>query len=367
MQPARVSGLDVLRSLAVVLVVGYHLPHTNIVVRALTHFGWIGVDLFFVLSGYLIASQYLAEPARGEAPDTFRFYARRLMRTIPNYAIMLSVSVLLGDPLTEGLWRYLTFTQNFGVPSTFGVSWSLCIEEQFYLFFPAVVLLVLPRKHTGLWLAGGIVLAGALARAVIWWRYRPDLLPPDEAWGVYLGRLYYPTHTRLDGLTVGVLVASARRFQPAPWRAWQANANRLLFGGCALLVVALTVLVRQMGAASCVLGFPLLALGFGCLVVSATSPTSWLNRWRVPGAQGLALLSYALYLTHTHAIHLAGMLVPSGSILLCVALSLASAAALYWLVERPMLHLRDRWFTRSRKPSSASQSPALASPSLGHD
>ena len=110
---ARIPGLDVLRACAVAAVVAYHFPRSSgdVVLRALSHFGWSGVDLFFVLSGYLIASQYLAEPAAGKPPQVWRFYARRLMRTLPNYYVMLLICLLLGAGVFKVTWRYITFTK----------------------------------------------------------------------------------------------------------------------------------------------------------------------------------------------------------------------------------------------------------------
>ena len=110
-------------------------------IGVLGHFGWAGVDLFFVLSGYLIASQYFA---RAVAPGTFGlvrgFYIRRFLRTLPPYFVVLAITyVVTVYGLGQGaawpsLWTYALFLQNFGMPvASFFVSWSLCVEEHFYL------------------------------------------------------------------------------------------------------------------------------------------------------------------------------------------------------------------------------------------
>ncbi|HEX8603896.1 MAG TPA: acyltransferase, partial [Pseudoduganella sp.] len=136
----RLAGLDTLRALAIVLVLmshyhGFvsHAPTFGIMGRI----GWAGVDLFFVLSGYLIGNQLLAPAARGEGLSMKTFFARRLLRTLPNYYAVLAVYLLLPDSPIAGqsmapVWRFLTFTQNFGLEygQTFTHSWSLCIEEQ---------------------------------------------------------------------------------------------------------------------------------------------------------------------------------------------------------------------------------------------
>ncbi|MGZ5202605.1 MAG: acyltransferase family protein, partial [Telluria sp.] len=141
--PARLAGLDTLRALAIVLVLMTH--YDGFVNRGSTfgfigEVGWAGVDLFFVLSGYLIGNQLLAPAARGESLSLKAFFARRLLRTLPNYYVVLAVYLLLPHSAIWGksmapVWRYLSFTQNIGLQygQTFTHSWSLCIEEQFYL------------------------------------------------------------------------------------------------------------------------------------------------------------------------------------------------------------------------------------------
>ena len=147
----RLPGLDTLRALAIVAVLTTHYSGFvagQQVFGTMGRVGWAGVDLFFVLSGYLIGRQVAMPLARGQAWSARRFMARRLLRTLPNYLVVLAVYVALpgpplGGPSTAPLWRFLTFTQNIGLGygQTFTHSWSLCIEEQFYLVLPAVLAL----------------------------------------------------------------------------------------------------------------------------------------------------------------------------------------------------------------------------------
>lgn len=113
-------------------------------------FGWTGVDLFFVLSGFLIARQLLEALAKHQPKLLQTFFIKRFFRIIPAYVIIVSLYAVC-PPLREReglapLWRYLTFTLNFGLDlrttGTFTHSWSLCIEEQFYLVLPVVILLL---------------------------------------------------------------------------------------------------------------------------------------------------------------------------------------------------------------------------------
>ena len=180
---ARIHGLDTLRALAVSLVV---LHHYTLFVSEESTFGWVGrigwtgVDLFFALSGYLIGNQILAAVGSTRGLGLPRFYARRLLRTLPNFWVVLALYALWpawrGDTPMLPLWHYLTFTQNIHLePGTaFSHAWSLCIEEQFYMLLPAVVLAgaALGRCGVGLrwaWTALSLaVAAGMLIRATVW-------------------------------------------------------------------------------------------------------------------------------------------------------------------------------------------------------
>lgn len=148
----RSSGLDTLRALAIALVFVYHY---RVFVSGEPNFGWlseagwVGVDLFFVLSGYLIANQLFAGAVVGGRFSLTAFYARRALRTWPAFWVVLAAFFLfpgaLGGRQPPPLWTFLTFTQNFGLrPGTaFSHAWSLCIEEQFYLLLPLVFLAAL--------------------------------------------------------------------------------------------------------------------------------------------------------------------------------------------------------------------------------
>jgi len=207
--------LDALRALAIMLVIVAHYPKPEggLAMRVL-NFGWVGVDLFFVLSGYLIAGQLFAAVAGGREVSLSAFYIRRFLRTLPNYYVVLAVYGLLpmllsAIPATP-LGKYTIFAQNFGVPAVFSPSWSLCVEEQFYLLFPIVVVLLTRSRWAGLGvsIAAGILIVEIAIRSSIWLTWRPDLLPSTQAVDVYMGHLYFPTYCRLDGITLGIGIAA---------------------------------------------------------------------------------------------------------------------------------------------------------------
>src|SRR5690348_482903 len=146
----RQHGLDLVRAAAIASVMIYH-ANTMMLVPGqapwLISFGWMGVDLFFVLSGFLIASQLLKPFASGARPDYGRFFARRALRTIPAFAVVVIVYFvfprLRETPLIQPFWQFATFTENLLFkptgPKAFDQVWSLCVEEQFYLLFPLVL------------------------------------------------------------------------------------------------------------------------------------------------------------------------------------------------------------------------------------
>jgi peptidoglycan/LPS O-acetylase OafA/YrhL len=111
-------------------------------------FGWIGVDLFFVLSGYLIGGQLLAPLARNQRITLGRFLARRALRILPAYLVVLGIYIFLPSwreyPEMSQPWRFLISVQNIGLHggTAFSHAWSLAVEDQFYLLLPLVLLFV---------------------------------------------------------------------------------------------------------------------------------------------------------------------------------------------------------------------------------
>jgi peptidoglycan/LPS O-acetylase OafA/YrhL len=179
---------------------------------------------------------------------------------------------------------------------------------------------------------------------------------PARNW--FVEDLYYPTWTRLDGLLVGVMLAALRVYRPQLWARLQARSTPLLLAGLAVAALAFWLATNRTGFAANTLGWPLLSLGFGLLVLSASSTQGWLGRWAVPGAGWLAAVSYSLYLSHKiamHAVHewIAPALPLEGLALFPVyaAVIFAVGAALHYLVERPGLRLRERLDAHS--PASA--------------
>ncbi len=348
-------------------------------------FGWMGVDLFFVLSGYLIGSQLLRPLNRGERLSVPAFYRKRAYRILPAYVVVLVFYLMWdvrhGSTGMAPLWQFLTFTQNlfykYGTEYQFDHVWSLCVEEHFYLLLPVMVLWLSRRPAPwktatalAIFFAAGIGLRG--------YELVQDLrhLPPGSALFLahYNEHIYSPTYTRLDGLLGGVTLALIRIYRPAWWVALLRNAGVLSVAGCALVGCAVWMVAGStesavgVAAAGTVFGFSVLALGLALLVAVASDNSTLLGRLQVPGAKVVATLAYSLYLTHREVARVDALVLPrimgyrDGRSMLLVAVScLAMAGALYLGVERPFLMLRDR---REQRSSKSVDVEARAEPAL---
>jgi peptidoglycan/LPS O-acetylase OafA/YrhL len=370
---SRLPGLDLLRAAAIGWVMIYHASNFDLVsVRPwYIAYGWMGVDLFFALSGYLIAGQLLRPWARGQAPNYPHFFARRLLRTLPAYLVV--VALYFAFPVLQEwhrilpLWRYLTFSLNVGAfpgGATFSHAWSLCVEEQFYLVFPLAVAL-LARRPTAAKVIGAVVALVIFGMALRGWLWlhdvaaRPFDIGSKPHSGPYMALIYYPTWARLDDLLGGIGVALIQVFRPGWWAALTRRGNLVLALGLAGVAATMWLFPDQIGGfVAAVFGFPLLAISMALLVVAGASSSSLIGRYALPGAGALAAGAYSLYLSHKAAYHLVilwsaawpegakGLMLPAA-----LAAALAIGAALYWLVERPFLKLRDRF--RDGRPARA--------------
>ena len=245
--------------------------------------GWMGVDLFFVLSGYLIGSQLLRPYRLGQRPRLLSFYRNRAYRVLPAYLVVLGLYLYLPAwrefPDLMPTWNFLTFTQNLfidvNVAQSFSHVWSLCIEEHFYLLLPVTVLFMMCkpslRKTTVLLII--LVLAGMGLRAFFLIHELQPLARSGQSYGVpYMEHIYYPTYSHFDGLLAGVTLALIKTFRPLWWSALARRGHTLFSLGIALLAVAIWLckdrFLSPFGVSACgiVLGFPVISLSLGFLV-----------------------------------------------------------------------------------------------------
>lgn len=370
----RLPGLDLLRSWAIVWVMLFHSYIVGGIGEHfswLSNYGWMGVDLFFVLSGYLIGYQLLAPLARGESLAWRDFYRRRAFRILPAFlavlAVYLAFPLLREAPGLQPAWQFLSFTLNLLIDyqhnRAFSHAWSLCVEEHFYLLFPWLAFWMTRRPSMGraLALGLGVVAFGMIVRGYVWLH---DMAPLREVDGPAFGLrfvegIYYPSWARLDGLLAGVALAALRVGRPQAWARWQAHRGRLLLAGAALFALAWWLFGERLGFWPSVLGYPLLSLSLAIWVLLATTLPA---RWKLPGAGWLARISYSLYLSHKLALHAVAtwavtpwQLHGLAAFVLYATGVLVLGAALHYAVEQPFLRWRER--LEMRRPAQAMPSP----------
>ncbi|WP_406438756.1 acyltransferase [Streptomyces sp. NBC_00631] len=368
----RVAGLDGLRTVAVVLVIVYHVePH-------LVPGGSVGVDVFFTISGFVITRLLVAEYARTGRIGLWSFYRRRWRRLMPALLVMCVVAALLAVafplPLFDGAWVTAALAAGSVVnlvraadPGTYsdltaplGHTWSLGVEEQFYLVWP-ILLLALLRHATARAVLGWV--AALCVLPVLW---RTVLWDPTAAHRIYNG-----PDTRADQLLVGALLALVlarlRADDPrlALLRRW---AGRLC--GPALALLALIAWRIPITEASgwrplwYTAGFLAAAVLSACVVAALElCPQAWPSRLLSPAVPVWIgrNLSYGMYLWHYPVIRLLSDLGVRGDRLLPAGLAatLVAALASYALVERPLLR-RSRILVRRPEPAvAAAATPAL--------
>lgn len=311
-----IDELDGIRGIAILLVFAFHAFKrasyftANPILRyiaQLTSIGWIGVDLFFVLSGFLITSILLQKKDR---KDYFKnFYARRILRIFPLYYLMLgiiiySMSVIAPEDqahIVERLPFYLLYQQNWLMaqgdlpPIYLLVTWSLAIEEQFYLFWPFLIYFL---KKRALILANiGIILLSTLIRIFM-------ALALDDPIRTHYAS-YYSTISRLDTLALGALIAIIFRESIL----LQEKLKKIAFP--ALVSTTILVIITALTPNSSEIlytnvpirlaGYSVLAImGGSSIVLSLTHDEFSLVRrfFRIKLLRFFGKYSYALYLIH---------------------------------------------------------------------
>jgi len=358
----RVFGLDALRALAVCLVLLAHcsflfVPYTGVEpLRAWLMLGHLGVELFFVLSGYLIGGILLDE-ARADTGWVGGFWRRRWLRTLPNYYLFLAANLLIERWIAghwPNAWLYAVFAQNLAWPQPpfFIEAWSLAVEEIFYLCAPLVAIVAL-RWIKAEWRMAALI-ALIVGLSAVRWIY---VATQDPAWDEGVRKI---SVVRLDAIAYGVLMVMADRrgcFAAAKARRLAVVATLLLALAMALY---LTLDLDRSTFARTAL-FSLVSLAFAAWLPAAA-------RWSVRDAGAwwarivsrMAAWSYALYLTQLAVLRVlvlglgwraadAGAALPQA--LAFAALAIALAALVYRVYERPWLRLRERWQPRTLTPS----------------
>ena len=348
--------------------------------ETLGSWGWTGVDLFFVLSGFLIGGQLFKTIARNQPISYGEFYFKRSLRILPAYfAVLLlyfTIPAFTERSSLPPFWRFLTFTQNFGLDlklhGAFSHAWSLCIEEQFYLILP-LFLIAFKTTRKSVWLLPILFLSGLAIRSYSWYHFLSAAGQGDFGTNYY-ALIYYPTWCRLDGLLAGIALAALYYFRPAAWQRLTRNGNKIFF--IALLLIGCAWLIshgdNQYSMAGAIFGYPAISIAYGALTLAALSPTCFLYRLSSAVTRWIATLSYSIYLTHKQLIHLTHQVLhPYGigedsytALFISIVVAALGGWLLHLAVEKPFLRLRDRILASRRKtsPATSSNVPAPSAP-----
>jgi len=315
----RILVLDGIRGLAIAMVLVWHYITVPLsessypVLRFLSHVtlqSWSGVDLFFVLSGFLIGGILI--DAKGSEHYFRTFYIRRAFRILPIYVVACvayfpvsrwAVSGFLGTMKPAMPWYiYATFTQNFWLASGrwhvwLSPTWSLAIEEQFYLTLPLLIFLVQAKR---LWeVAAAGVIAVLAFRTIAYLQFYP-------AWSNVA--FYVLSPFRADGLLLGVLAAILVR-SPGRLAFVRERRRALMLTGAALGAVLAFFTWKGWGVLSAAMstaGYPVLAAFYLIFLLLTITSSGWLKRifsWRA--LRWLGTIAYGLYLIHVPALDLA--------------------------------------------------------------
>lgn len=384
-----IPALDGVRGVAIILVLICHLfwsnanPAGGVIIHLAAKFraaGWVGVELFFVLSGFLITG-ILFDTLPD--PHFFRnFYARRVLRIFPLYygvfALLLIITTIRGEYWTSALFGYLTYTENLHTHGSVLTSatwininhfWSLMVEEQFYFVWPLLVFLLRSKRRISI-AAVSIAIASLTLRLV---------LAHAGVQNPYL--LYAWTPCCLDGLAFGALLSMA--FRSRFHQRIQTFALPVLIG-CLVIVAGIWLrcgdFIPEAGSPVTTWGTFFLCLGFAALISATLKAKSVFERTASNGTlRFFGRYSYGLYVYHyTIAGLIIGRLRPfvlvrSGSKFLSVLLpglaALAVSILVAWLsftfYESRFLLLKKRFHDHSRRPKlhevvvEAQRPPAL--------
>lgn len=343
-------GLDLLRITASLTIIAYHGSlQARYYNRGPLRHGYLAVDIFFVLSGYLLTRQALKmRSARGPLMSfAVRFWTRRWFRILPAYWVVLALITLLAAtlPIREGLapndyLRHALFLQTLLQPNQYAVTWSLVTEEWFYLALPFVLFLfaLLPRRDLRIIGIAAILVTPTVVRLFTVSGGRPPTAP----------------QARFDGLVIGGTLGAVWSLAPE-WKTALLNNRRSLFlvgsGGLLFTFVLMTKVTDSL--AYWTVGFLVTNVCVGMTIPSLTVLRwpAFLPTWMAAAVTFLSDLTYPLYLVHTLCYSLVDVTgIHQKAVYLGVALPLilVCAVILHVMVERPFLAWRSRLDSNTR-------------------
>lgn len=354
----RIFGLDVMRAAAILLVVAVHAG-VLLNVHWPAHSalpGIDGVDVFFVLSGYLIGGILLRLQKEYSHPWLLRlkhFWLRRWLRTLPNYYLFLLLNIALlyvglaPGLLNENALAYFAFAQNLIVPLDlfFWESWSLAVEEWFYFLFPLLLAAFSVLFRNSPQRSFLIAVTLFLLPPLVWRIHVSQNILDVQMADVFVRKMVF---TRLDTIGFGLLGAWVQHMWPLAWERWRIVTAVL---GTIILFLCIQLFATAELPWSMVVQLSLLPMGLALWL-------PLLSTWRSTPSWGAAVVfiskvSYAWYLVHMPFLYLWEGLLVERSALVTLLLYLAFwlvgplfSAAVYRFWEKPWMDLRERWVPR---------------------
>ncbi len=354
----RSKSLDILRAVAIFLVLGNHLlPHPetgsasflNKMIGPWFLGGWVGVDLFFVLSGFLISGLLFKEHQKFGSISFKRFFIRRGFKIYPPfYALilfMLAFGALKGWEINHArLFSELFFLQDY-FPGMCGQTWSLAVEEQFYLFLPALFFIFARADKSAekpfRWIPSVFLV---VAFSCLGARILTSWMHP------YHFRTHlFPFHLRLDSLFFGVFLSYLYYFKHSQLEAVIARFRYLMIAAGVLLFVPAFLYERAEYPFIVTFGFTLFYLGGG-LVLLGTLGAAFPENGFTNALAAVGRHSYSIYLWHIAVLEWFALrfFSPAEHWGVCMAVYLAGSICVGMvmskIIEYPMLKLRDRLF-----------------------
>lgn len=390
-KPARLIQLDFLRGVAILLVLMYHggalLPidrsgAARPVAEFIERFGWTGVDLFFVLSGYLIGGLLFKELKRTGTLDVRRFIVRRGLKIWPSYYLLLGWLIFqeyrsqhaLKATLVSLVPNLLHIQNYASIPSELIFTWSLAVEEHFYLALPLLLLFLSsrPKRHVHLfpWIAGILAVVCPLLRwhAMVnhplrsWTDFSQTL---DWVWHVYT-----PSQLRADELMGGVLLSYITYFKPEMLASLRdSSRKRWLLCAVGVLLISPMAFLSKLDPTVTVfvhtIGISMLYMGYACILMACVHSVtadhkpgkffrsrpalliSWIGFYSYPiylwhWNQGRDRVLNWLYLGSFGHLHGAALWVTAMALYLSIAIGFGMLFSK--LIEMPLLKMRNRFF-----------------------
>jgi peptidoglycan/LPS O-acetylase OafA/YrhL len=373
---ARNRGLDSLRGLAILLVLGVHVQASPTWAKV----GWLGVDLFFVLSGFLISNLLFGEYKTHGSINLKSFYIRRGFKLYPSFYFLVIASILycwiagIRIQPARALAEF-GFMQNY-FTGLWGHTWSLAVEEHFYILLPLTLVCLARlapsdrpfRRIPVLFLVVAVL---CLAARVATWRLM------EFQYNTHFQR----SHLRFDSLLFGVLLSYYFNFESARVSRWTGPYRKPLFFACFLAILPCLILPNS-NPWVYTIGFSLAYMSFGGLLLltlfdeSGKLVVNKKSGIAERALAGIGVFSYSIYLWHVPIAMAFGpfnswleeqhvQANPYGLFILYLLVSIAFGSGLSKLLELPLLRFRDRVVPRRAKLGFAVDIETVSEPGTG--